>query len=57
MVDVPVLSTDLPCSAGLGAHFSTEGVDLIDDKPLHALDGIFFLETKVERLDSQEMSP
>ena len=46
----PVLSADLSRGSGLGAYFSAEGRDFLNDQSLHALDGIFLLEPKVERL-------
>ena len=45
------MPTDLASCAGLRTDLSTEGVDLLDDQTLHALNRVLFFESIVERLD------
>ena len=46
----PILSADLARGACLCAHLCAEGLYLIDNEALHALDRVFFLKAEVERL-------
>lgn len=49
--DEPFLPTDLTSCTSLGADFRTEGMDLLDDQALHALNRVLFLEAEVKGLN------